>query len=69
MTFRIVSLFNPLGQKKYYIQRGYKLIFFRIWINVRNNKFPYLNKLSFQSRSEAKEFISKFGILSDFDVS
>jgi hypothetical protein len=59
MAYRIVSMLNVCGENKYLIQKRYKFFIFRIWITVRDYKFPFPQKLYFLSKQDAKVFISK----------
>jgi hypothetical protein len=65
MAFRIVGLLNVFGEDRFFIQKRYKFLFFRIWITVRNYKFPIPHKLYFQSKRDAKEFMSKSTFVPD----
>ena len=60
MAYRIVSLLNVCGENKFFIQKRYKFLFFRIWITLRDFRFPFPHKLYFLSKMDAKEFISEF---------
>jgi hypothetical protein len=58
MAYRIVALLGPAGGLGYYIQKRVKLLFFHIWIPIIKFKLPFPRKLIFQSKNDAKEFIS-----------
>ncbi|MDR3609274.1 MAG: hypothetical protein P4L27_01765 [Ignavibacteriaceae bacterium] len=59
MAFRIVTILSSFGETRYYLQKRYKILFIPIWLTVRNFKFPFVRKLTFLSKSEAKKFVSE----------
>ena len=58
MAYRIVSLIGTSGGVGYHIQKKIKLLFFHIWIPVIKFRLPFPRRLFFQSKTDAKEFIS-----------